>query len=109
MKVLFIATGYLPYTFSENLCNAKLVYAMQQRGWEVDVISRVDEGNSYSTEWQEPWLCLKPNVYEVTYAPGGKVTRIWDLLRSTLQMGGYPLAGIRWARRAYKKAVELHK
>ena len=109
MKALFITTGYLPYAFSENLCNAKLVYALQQSGWEVDVISRVDEGNTYSTEWQEPWLCLKPHVHEVTYVSSNKITRTWDLLRSTLQMGGYPLVGIRWARRAYQKAVELHK
>lgn len=109
MRALLIATGYLPYTFSENLCNAKLVYALQQSGWEVDVISRVDEGNTYSSEWQEPWLCLKPNVHEVTYPVGNQISRAWDLLRSTLQMGGYPLGGIRWARRAYQKAVTMHK
>lgn len=109
MKALLIATGYLPYTFSENLCNAKLVYALQQSGWEVDVISRVDEGNTYNSEWQEPWLCLKPHVSEVTYPIGNKLTRAWDLLRCTLQMDGYPMVGIRWARRAYQKAVTLHK
>ena len=109
MRALLIATGYLPYTFSENLCNAKLVYALQENGWDVDVISRVDEGNTYCTEWQEPWLCLQPNVYEVTYPAGNKISRILDLLRSTIQMGGYPLNGIRWARRAYQKAVALHK
>ena len=109
MRALLIATGYLPYTFSECLCNAKLVYALQEKGWEVDVISRVSGGFSYSVEWQEPWLCLKPHVYEVTYPVGNKIARTWDLLRSTLQMGGYPLDGIRWARRAYQKAVELHK
>lgn len=109
MRALLIATGYLPYTFSENLCNAKLVYALQQSGWEVDVISRVDEGHTYSSEWQEPWLCLKPNVHEIAYPVGNKLVRTGDLLHSTLLMGGFPLSGIRWARRAYQKAVELHK
>lgn len=109
MRALLIATGYLPYTFSECLCNAKLVYALQQSGWEVDVISRVSEGIPYDKEWNEPWLCLKSHVHEVTYPVGNKITRMWDLLRSTLQMGGFPMGGIRWARRAYQRAVELHK
>lgn len=109
MRALLITIGYVPYTFSEALCNAKLVYALQQNGWEVDVISRVDDGHNYSTEWQEPWLCLKPYTYEMAYPLGNKVTRTFDLLWSTMKMGGYPLAGIRWARRAYQKAVTLHK
>lgn len=109
MKALLITIGYVPYAFSEALCNAKLVYALQQRGWEVDVISRVDDGHNYSTEWQEPWMCLKPHTHEIVYSLGNKITRTLDLLWSTMKMGGYPLAGIRWARRAYEQAVELHK
>ncbi|MBQ5912590.1 MAG: hypothetical protein IIW93_05790 [Bacteroidaceae bacterium] len=109
MKALLITIGYVPYTFSEALCNAKLVYALQQNGWEVDVISRVDDGHNYSTEWQEPWMCLKPHTYEMAYPLGNKITRTLDLLWATMKMGGYPLAGIRWARRAYQQAVALHK
>ena len=67
MRILFIAPGYLPYTFSENLCNGKLVYALQEKGWEVDVISRIDEGPTYCSEWQEPWLPLKKHTYEISY------------------------------------------
>ena len=40
MRLLLIAPGYLPYTFSENLCNGKLAYAMYKKGWHVDVLSR---------------------------------------------------------------------
>ena len=109
MKALLITIGYVPYAFSEALCNAKLVYALQHSGWEVDVISRVDDGHNYSTKWQEPWMCLKPHTYEMAYPLGNKVTRTLDLLWSTMKMGGYPLAGIRWARRAYQQAVALHK
>ena len=108
MKALLLTTGYLPYTFSECLCNAKLVYALQENGWEVDVISRVNEGESYSTEWQEPWLCLQPNLYEVTYPMGSTFSRCSDSLYSILKMG-FPLSGIRWARRAYQLALKLHK
>ena len=109
MKILFIASGYLPYTFSENLCNAKLVYALQEAGWHVDVISKKDNGPTYSTEWQEPWLPLKEHTYEVSYFVGGKLSRLYDLLRSSIMMGGFPVDGIRWARRAYQKAMSLHK
>lgn len=31
MRLLLIALGYLPYTFSENLCNGKLAYAMYKK------------------------------------------------------------------------------
>ena len=44
MRHLMIATGYLPYLFSENLCNGKLVFALKESGIDVDVISRVDYG-----------------------------------------------------------------
>ena len=108
MKALLITTGYLPYTFSECLCNAKLVYALQKSGWEVDVISRLDDGLSYSREWTEPWLCLRQNTYEITYPLGNSFSRFCDLIHSTIVMG-YPLEGIRWARRAYKKAAKLHE
>ena len=63
MKLLFIASGYLPYTFSENLCNAKLVYALQRHGCHVDVISKRDEGATYSAEWTEPWLALREHAF----------------------------------------------
>lgn len=109
MKILFIASGYLPYTFSENLCNAKLVYALQEAGWHVDVISKKDNGPTYSTEWQEPWLPLKEHTYEISYFIGGKLSRLYDLLKSSIMMGGFPVDGIRWARRAYQKALELHR
>ncbi|WP_455587177.1 glycosyltransferase [Bacteroides sp.] len=108
MRILFIAPGYLPYTFSENLCNAKLVYTLQKRGWEVDVISKTYNGPAYCSEWQEPWLSLKEHTYEIYYPVGNKISRLADFFHSSLQMGGFPINGIRWARRAYSKALELH-
>lgn len=109
MKLLLIAPGYLPYTFSENLCNGKLAYAMYRKGWQVDVISKVDEGPAYSTEWTEPWLPLKERNITLTYPVGGKLTRIYDTLRSSMKMGIYPEGGIRWACRAYELALRLCK
>ena len=107
MKALLITASYLPYSFSEALCNAKLVYALQENGWEVDVISRKNLGRAYSREWKEPWLHMEPYVSEVDYPKGSKLYRAVDTLYSTCKMGGYPITGIRWARRAYQKAVQL--
>lgn len=109
MRLLLIAPGYLPYTFSENLCNGKLAYAMYKKGWHVDVLSKVDEGPAYSTEWTEPWLPLKKNNITITYPVGGKLTRMWDVLRSSVKLGMYPEGGVRWAYRAYELALKLCK
>ena len=109
MKLLFICTGYLPYTFSENLCNGKLVYALKQSGIQVDVISKKDEGPTYNNIWQAPWLPLKEGTYEITYPTGNKISRSIDIIESCLMLGILPINGIRWAKRAYKKALDLCK
>lgn len=107
MKLLMIATGYPPYLFSENLCNGKLVMALMEYGIDVDVISRVDEGPSYGSEWSEPWDILKPTANIISYESGNRLTRTVDVLYSGLMMGGNYQQGIRWARRAYQKSLEL--
>lgn len=108
MKILFIAAGFLPDTMSENLCNGKLVLAFLSKGWEVDVISKKNE-NSYHCGWEEPWMKLKPITHIIEYPHGGKIGRSLDLVRCIAKMNGYPLEGIRWAYRAYKEALRLHK
>lgn len=106
MKLLMIATGYPPYLFSENLCNGKLVMAMMREGIEVDVISRVDEGPSYGSEWIEPWSMLRPTAHIISSPPGSKLYRIVDTIKSGLVMGQIQ-PGVRWMRRAYKLALKL--
>ena len=107
MRLLMIATGYPPYLFSENLCNGKLVMALLQAGIEVDVISRIDEGPSYGTDWTEPWNMLKPTAHTITYESGNRIQQFADVVYSGLIMGGSFVPGVRWMRRAYEKAVEL--
>ena len=109
MKLLFICTGFLPYTFSENLCNGKLVYALLKAGYEVDIISKKDEGPQYNSRWQEPWLPLMPLTHEVSYKSDTKFQRFIDVLYSCLTLHLLPIEGVRWIRRAYKTAVTLHK
>lgn len=109
MKALLITISYVPYSFSEALCNAKLVYALHKSGWEVDVISRVFEGPTYSRNWEEPWKHLRSNTYEIDCPAGIKCSRTLDICYSAIKMGGYSVEGVRWARRAYEKATALHK
>lgn len=110
MRVLLIATGFLPYAFSENLCNGRLVLALRKAGIEVDVISRKDDGPAYSASWDEPWSELQSNTYEISYEAGGKVNQWLDTAAACLDLEVcLPLEGIRWARRALQKALHLHR
>lgn len=106
-RILMIATGFLPYQFSENLCNAKLVYALRETGYEVDVISRRDEGCTYDSQWKPEWSSLRDLTYTVTYPVGNKLVRFLDVAYSGLYMDGNFINGVRWMRRAYQKAREL--
>lgn len=109
MKILFITIGFAPYTFSESLCNSKLVLAMRQNGWDVDVISRIDNGTNYATEWSEPWTQLKDTTYHVDYPLGNKITRTLDVIKSAINMENFLIEGIRWASHAYELAYKLCK
>lgn len=109
MKILFITIGFAPYTFSESLCNSKLVLAMMEKGWHVDVISRIDNGTNYSTEWSEPWILLKDITHQIKYPLGNKFTRTIDVLKSAMKMNGFLFEGIRWCAHAYDYAFELCK
>lgn len=107
MRLLMIAAGYLPYLFSENLCNAKLVYALKEAGITVDVISKTDEGPVYDDQWHEPWSELKSNTHLIQYAVGNKIQRLCDVIYSGVMMDYNFSPGIRWIRRAYKQALQL--
>lgn len=109
MKVLMIASGYPPYLFSENICNGKLVMAMLEHGIKVDVISRVDEGPSYGSEWVAPWNVLKQSAHIISYPLGSPLTRLADIIGSGIRMDFCFQAGIRWTRRAYDLALDLIK
>ena len=102
-----IAAGYLPYLFSENLCNAKLVYALKEAGITVDVISKTDEGPVYDNQWHEPWTQLRSNTYLVQYNVGNKIYRLCDGFYSGIKMNYNFSSGIRWIRRAYEQALHL--
>lgn len=111
MKILFITMAFAPTEFSESLVNSKLVLAFKKAGYQVDVISRSNQGVAYSTTWNEPWLSLKTNTHEIEYKLGNKMERLLDTFICSVKLK-YPLEGVRWASRAYdyaKKLIESNK
>lgn len=109
MNILFITSGFPPYMFSENIVNGKLVLAFKKEGWHVDVLSKKDEGALYSKSWVSPFESLHEITHEITYPKGSQFLRLIDLIYSTIILRGFPLAGVRWGRRIYHKALELFK
>ncbi len=105
-NILFIASGFPPFEFSENIANGKLVLALINSGHSVQVISKIDEGQTYNSEWREPWLELKSLTFTISYSVGGPLQRPYEIIKNTIRFK-YPLEGIRWAGFAYKKAKEL--
>jgi glycosyltransferase involved in cell wall biosynthesis len=105
-RILFIASGFPPYEFSENIINGKLVLALLREGHSVYVISKVDDGALYNSEWREPWLSLEPITFTVTYPKESFIRRYYEIFRNTLYFK-YPIEGIRWAEFAYRKAESL--
>jgi glycosyltransferase involved in cell wall biosynthesis len=100
MNILFITTGFAPYEFSENIVNSKLVLAFLDEGWDVDVITKHDEGDTYSKDWGQPWESLSPHVTEVGYPVRTGISFIPDIIRGLFRFGSV-LHGIRWALRAW--------
>ena len=93
--------------FSENIISGKLVLSFLNENWEVDIISKKDDGELYSQDWIKPFDKLRPITNEIIYSRGNLITRLFDFLYSSLFFGFYPLQGVRWARRAYLKALRM--
>lgn len=66
---------------------------MQEKGWEIDVISRRDNGTNYSVEWGEPWSRLKAITHHVEYPLGNKIWRFVDIVKSSIKMDCFLLKG----------------
>ncbi|MBN1356807.1 glycosyltransferase [bacterium] len=107
-RVLILASGFAPYSFSENLVNSKLALAMIRNGWHVDIISARDEGDSYETAWTDPWLDLKSHTHEIAYTHGSGMRRIVERSFAAVRLN-HPIGGVRWAGHALALAEKLHR
>lgn len=110
-RILMFTPGFAPLANPEAIVNSKLVLAMLNAGWDVDVISRQYIGNieyDYGSRWVEPWLPLQTHTHEIEYDTISGAYRIGDTFKSALVMG-YPIDGCRWARRAAELGLSMHK
>ncbi len=80
MRILFIAAGFPPYEFSENIVNGKLVLALIREGHKVVVVSRTDEGPVYNAEWRDPWLPLK-DITNIIHIRRQQADKVLDIVR----------------------------
>lgn len=106
-KILFVAQAFPPYEFSEAIVNAKLVKALIEAGHTVHVISRESE-QYYFKSWAPLWEHLKEVVFYVDEKPVSKLRRSIELLLAMLSFR-LPLEGIRWAKKAAKMGIDMHK
>lgn len=107
MRILMFAPGFAPYAASENIVNSKLAWVFLSEGIDLQIISRKDSAY-YGSEWQEPWMNLKGLTHEVTFEFGNALDRFMGRLIDTIKMH-YPIAGLRWASRAFDLAMKLHE
>ena len=109
-RILMFAPAFAPFANAEAIVNNKLVIAMLNAGWEVEVISRDLASISnydYGSGWVEPWLELKKSSHTISYKNGNSLARLVDVLRQSLKMK-LPHVGVRWTSRAVDFALELH-
>jgi len=110
MRILFFSPLFAPVTNPEAIVNAKLVAAMIEHGWHVDVISRRDIstlGYDYGSQWEGEWKSLQNITHEVSYETGGFITRKSATVRAGLRLG-HPIIGCRWAEHAFDLAIKMH-
>lgn len=102
------APGFAPYAAPENIVNSKLVLAMVERGWEVEVVSKLDEDPYYGDQWCEPWLSLRSLTHQIDYPHRNRWGQIIGRFKDTIATG-FPIQGVRWASRAFSHALSLHQ
>jgi len=107
VNILLIAYAFPPREFSEAIVNGKLALALLSKGHQLTIISKNYEGPYYNKIWSAPWEKLKDKTIIIKYNSGNKIIRLIDTLLQSLKLGAI-LPGIRWAGRAYSKAITLH-
>lgn len=109
-RLLVFAPAFPPLGNPEAIVNGKLVLALLDAGWHVDVIARDlsrESGYDYGSAWVEPWLRLRDRVHVVRYASAGLLRRAAETLGGALRTGHF-LPGCRWAAQASREGERRH-
>ncbi len=111
LRILMFAPNFAPSANPEALVNNKLVIAMKEQNWHIDVVSRQFCGKvqlDYGSDWVSPWKSLQENVYPVQYVGGQKLRSSKDVFYSIYQFG-HIVRGMKTSPIELQIAMNLHK
>lgn len=97
-RILMFAPLCYPPAGSEAIATAKLLLAMLDAGWELDVISQADFGQYYPTKANGVWEALTRIVHNIEGIKKGSILR--SLSHSSGAKSLNSLQSISWARKA---------
>lgn len=97
-RILMFAPLCYPPASSEAIAAAKLLLAMLDAGWELDVISQADFGQYYPTKANGVWEALTRIVHNIEGIKKGSILR--SLSHSSVAKSLNSLQSISWARKA---------
>jgi glycosyltransferase involved in cell wall biosynthesis len=104
-RVLMFAPFSFPPIGPESLVTAKLLLAMHDAGWDVDVIAQASGSHLYPLEDTSAWGVLSPHVRSVGPRIGfGILAR-----RSSIWRAVMLVSSIMWATRAYWAAISSRR
>lgn len=109
MRILMFAPAFVPMNNPEAIVNGKLALALLNNGYELDIISKVNETDyNYSSKIDEIWIPLKERSIFIDLPKYRGVTKYISYIYCFLSTG-HPIQGCRWAFKAYKTSLQLVK
>lgn len=111
-RIAMFAPAFAPLANPEAIVNSKLVLAMLDAGWDVDVFSRnlaVEwKTYNYGSEWIAPWSELQRVTHIASYNSTSSLARYMETGLSVIKTGHY-IDGCRWAMHSCDLALRLHR
>lgn len=101
-RILMFAPVCFPPAQPESIVNSKLVLAMREAGWQVDVIAAASRKSEWYPSRQECWASIRECVHLVDPTPWRK----WSRIRVAMSTGMI-LDDTEWAVNALRQAIDL--